>query len=81
VIQDKLYIVTFHIGDGMERLPGSRHCLILIAPDADAAKELAPVALQHPPDLRIDGAREVRYAVVAEQYLDLPDSRPRLEHL
>jgi hypothetical protein len=80
MIQDKLFVITFHHGEGAERFPGNRQCLLLLAPDADAARELAGEVFKHH-TLRIDGVRETRYAVVNEAHLELPDSRPRLEHL
>jgi len=80
MIEDKLFVVTFHIGDGPERLPPNRQCLLLIAPDADAARELSREVLKHP-DTRIDAVSETRCAIVPEMALDLPGSRPRLENL
>jgi hypothetical protein len=82
MIENKLFVVTYHMGDGPERLPPYRQCLLLFAPDADGAKELAGEVFKHYGDtLRIDAVQQPRYAVVPEQHLDLPDSRPRLEHL
>jgi hypothetical protein len=80
MIEDRLFVVTFHIGDGLERLPGNRQCLLLIAPDADAARELAGEVLKSP-GTRIDSVRETKYAIVPELALDLPGTRPRLENL
>jgi hypothetical protein len=80
MIQDKLFVVTFHLGDGVERLAPNRQCLLLLAPDADTARERAGEVFKHQ-TLLIDAVRETRYAVVSEANLELPDARPRLEHL
>jgi hypothetical protein len=81
MIQDKLFVITFHVGDGPERLFPNRQCLLLLAPDADAAKELTSEVFNYQTNLRIDTVQATRYAVVSEAHLDLPDSKPRLEHL
>ena len=80
MIEDKLFVVTFHVGDGLERLPGNRQCLLLIAPDADAARQLSGEVLKHP-ETRIDAVSETRYAIVPEMALERPGMRPRLENL
>jgi predicted P-loop ATPase/GTPase len=53
--------------------------VFLLAPDADAAKELTGEVFKHQTDLlRIDDVRETRYAVVSEEHLDLPEVRSEL---